>query len=33
MALKPVYLIEGQRWLPMAHAAALLGTNAATVRT
>ena len=32
MALKPVYLIEEQWWLPIARAATLLGTNPASVR-
>jgi hypothetical protein len=32
MALKPFYVLDGQRWLPIARAAALLGTNPATVK-
>lgn len=32
MALKPVYVIEGKRWLPIVRAAALLGTNSAIIK-
>lgn len=32
MALKPVYVIEGQRWLPLPRAAKMLATNMATIK-
>lgn len=32
MPLKPVYLIDGRRWIPLGRAATLLATNTATVK-
>lgn len=32
MAVKPVYLIGGLRWIPIAWAARLLATNGATIK-
>lgn len=32
MALKPVYVIDGRRWIPIARAATLLATGAATIK-
>lgn len=32
MSLKPVYVFEGRRWLPLARAATLLATNTASIK-
>ncbi|MFB0873312.1 MULTISPECIES: hypothetical protein [unclassified Sphingobium] len=33
MAMMPVYVIDGARWVPLARAATMLATNIATIKT